>query len=141
MFAILNTLPLLALPLILYNFIALAAIENTTTDVGQSLLSPLAAVSLFSGDPWNVSGSDVLMSFTLLMLFFEIVKATRTDAMSIINHGLAMLVAVFCIIEFLTMRGFGNITFGFITISAILDVVAGFTVTIVAAKRDFGGSV
>jgi hypothetical protein len=67
-------------------------------------------------------------------------KATRTDSLAIINHGLSMLVAVICIIEFIAVRGFSNSTFFMLLLMTIFDVVAGFTITIVAAKRDFGSS-
>jgi hypothetical protein len=81
------------------------------------------------------------MGLSLMLLFVEIVKATRTDAMSIINHGLSMLLTVVCIIQFVTIQGFSNSVFFMLTLMSILDVVAGFTVTIVAAKRDFGAPV
>jgi hypothetical protein len=75
-----------------------------------------------------------------LLLFIEIVKSTRTDSTSIINHGLSMLVAMTCIIQFVINQGFSNSVFFLLTLMTLLDVVAGFTVTIVAAKRDFGSS-
>ena len=46
----------------------------------------------------------------LMLLFVEMTKATRTDSLAIINHGLSMLVAVICIIEFVAVRGFTNST-------------------------------
>jgi hypothetical protein len=51
-----------------------------------------------------------------------------------------MLLSVVCIIQFMTMQGFSNSVFFMLTLMTILDVIAGFTVTIVAAKRDFGAS-
>jgi hypothetical protein len=101
---------------------------------------PIFTVGMFSGDAWGVSFADVFMGLSLLLLFVEIVKATRTDAMSIVNHGLSMLLCVICIIQFVTMKGFSNSVFFLLTLMTILDVVAGFTITIVAAKRDFGAS-
>ncbi len=103
--------------------------------------SPIFTVGMFSGDAWGVSFADVFMGLSLLLLFVEIVKSTRTDAMSIINHGLSMLLSVVCIIQFITMLGFSNSVFFMLMLMTILDVIAGFTVTIVAAKRDFGAGV
>jgi len=136
----LNIIPLLVFPLILYNFIVLTGIAS----VGQVeawLVAPIFTVGMFSGDAWHVSFADVFMGLSLMLLFVEIVKATRTDAMSIINHGLSMLLSVVCIIQFITVAGFSNSTFFMLTLMTILDVIAGFTVTIVAAKRDFGAPV
>ncbi len=135
----LNIIPLLVFPLILYNFVVLTGIA-TPGNVSSWLAGPIFTVGMFSGDAWGVSFADVFMGLSLLLLFVEIVKSTRTDAMSIINHGLSMLLAVVCIIQFITMNGFSNSVFFMLTLMTILDVIAGFTVTIVAAKRDFGAS-
>jgi hypothetical protein len=136
----LNIIPLLVFPLILYNFIVLTGIApRESVDVWMQ--DPIFTISMFSGDAWGVSFADVFMGLSLMLLFVEIVKATRTDAMSIINHGLSMLLTVVCIIQFVTIQGFSNSVFFMLTLMSILDVVAGFTVTIVAAKRDFGAPV
>jgi hypothetical protein len=136
----LNIIPLLVFPLIVYNLVVMT---GWAPRLGTSawLNDPIFTVSMFSGDAWGVSFADVFMGASLLLLFVEIVKATRTDAMSIINHGLSMLLAVVCIIQFITVQGFSNSVFFMLTLMTILDVVAGFTVTIVAAKRDFGAPV
>jgi hypothetical protein len=134
----LNIIPLLVFPLILYNFVELTGIAEKG---GTWLIEPIFTVGMFSGDAWGVSFSDVFTSLSLLLLFVEIVKSTRTDAMSIINHGLSMLLSMVCIIQFITMQGFSNSVFFMLTLMTVLDVVAGFTITIVAAKRDFGSSV
>lgn len=136
----LNIIPLLVFPLILYNFIVLTGIAPKG-GVDAWMHGAIFTVSMFSGDAWGVSFADVFMGLSLLLLFVEIVKSTRTDAMSIINHGLSMLLAVVCIIQFITTQGFSNSVFFMLTMMTILDVIAGFTVTIVAAKRDFGAPV
>jgi hypothetical protein len=142
----LNIIPLLVFPLILYNVLAFS-VGRTADGAGRIvgsenwLTGELFRIDMFSGDAWSVTGSDVFMGLSLLLLFVEIVKATRTDAMSIINHGLSMLLCVVCIIQFITIAGFSNSTFFMLTLMTIVDVVAGFTVTIVAAKRDFGAPV
>lgn len=135
----LNIVPLLVFPLILYNFVVLTGIAPRG-DVDVWMLSSIFTISMFSGDAWGVSFADIFMGLSLLLLFVEIVKSTRTDAMSIVNHGLSMLLSVVCVIQFLTVQGFSNSVFFMLTLMTVLDVVAGFTVTIVAAKRDFGGS-
>jgi hypothetical protein len=135
----LNIIPLLVFPLILYNFVVLTGIASPG-NVSSWMSAPIFTLGMFSGDAWGVSFADVFMGLSLLLLFVEIVKSTRTDAMSIINHGLSMLLAVVCIIQFITMKGFSNSVFFMLTLMTILDVIAGFTVTIVAAKRDFGAS-
>lgn len=130
----LNILPLLVFPLVIYNLATLAGADTTWV-----FASPFA-INLTSGDHWPVTYGDIFVGLSLLLLFVEIVKSTRTDAGSIINHGLSMAVALICVLQFVTMKGFGTSAFFFLTMMQILDVIAGFTVTIVAAKRDFGAA-
>jgi hypothetical protein len=160
-------MPLLVFPLIIYNLLVFTgamgmraapaagtqicstgadgrAIQPATgtcvTTVDQGLDAAVFSIGMFSGDTWHVSFGDVFLALSLLLLFIEIVKSTRTDSTSIINHGLSMLVAMTCIIQFVINQGFSNSVFFLLTLMTLLDVVAGFTVTIVAAKRDFGSS-
>ena len=81
---------------------------------------------------------DAMVFASLLVLFVEIVKSVNTGATEILNHGLSMLVAVGCIILFVTSPGFTNSTFFLLTTMTVIDVIAGFAITIVAARRDFG---
>ena len=136
--SILNVVPLLVFPLMFYNLVVLTGIAPAP--VGDWMTQAIFRVGMFSGDSWGVSFADVFTGLSLLLLFVEIVKATRTDAMSIVNHGLSMLLCVVCIIQFVTITGFSNSVFFLLTLMTVLDVVAGFTITIVAAKRDFGSS-
>jgi hypothetical protein len=135
---VLNVIPLLILPLLLYNFVVMTGLAGPEPDVW--MVQPFFSVNMFSGDAWGVSFADVFMGLSLLLLFVEIVKATRTDAMSIVNHGLSMLLCLLCIVQFIALQGFSNSVFFLLTVMSVLDVVAGFTITIVAAKRDFGAS-
>jgi len=75
---------------------------------------------------------------TLALLFIEVVKATRTTSREIINHGLSMLTFVVALIEFITLRGFGTTPFFFIMVMCLFDVIAGYTISIVAAEHDLG---
>jgi hypothetical protein len=93
---------------------------------------------MFSGAHWAVSSGDIFVFVSLLVLFVEIVKSVSTGATEIVNHGLSMLVAVACTILFVTGAAFTNSTFFLLTTMAFIDVIAGFVITIVAARRDFG---
>ena len=54
-----------------------------------------------------------------------------------VNHGLSLVVFIVALIEFIVLPEFGTSTFFMITLFTLLDVVAGFTVTIATARRDF----
>ncbi len=126
--------PLLVIPLVVYNLMALFGAP------AGWMFKALFTITMFSGDQWDVSSGDVFLALSLMLLFIEVTKSTRTDAIAIINHGLSMLIAVVGIIQFVAVPGFANSVFFIFVLMMLFDVVAGFTVTIVAAKRDFGSS-
>jgi len=125
-----GSMPLMAIVVIAYNIIAFLT--------GPSLDTALFSVTLISGASWAVTVADALLMGGLVLLFLELVGATFTSTSSIVNHGLSLLVFIVCLIEFIALPAFGTSTFFLITMMALLDVVAGFTVTIRAARRDFG---
>lgn len=131
--------PLLIVPIIIYNLFALGGGGIGHYDI-QDLLSIKHAVGIkmFSGDTWLFSFGDLLVLGSLLLLFVEVVKATRTTSNEIINHGLSMLTFVIALIEFITLKGFATTPFFFIMMMTLFDVVAGYTISIVAAEHDLG---
>ncbi len=127
---IFSAIPLFLFVLIIYNAIVLLGSPET---LGLGLLT----MTLISGAEWSISVSDLLLVTGLVVLYIEIFKATRTSVSSVINHTLSMLVFIAFIIEFISVKGAGNSTFLLLGLMALMDVVAGFTITIVAARRDF----
>jgi hypothetical protein len=128
---ILRQIPLLAFLLLFYNLLAFP---------GGADLSALDAVwfnaGLVSGASLAVTGSDVIIMLGVVILYVEIFKATRPDSLSILDHVLSMIVFVIFLIEFLVFPQVGKASFLILTLMAFLDVIAGFTVTIVSARRD-----
>ena len=54
------------------------------------------------------------------------------------SNALSMLVFVVALIEFITLKGFATSTFFFLMLYTLFDVVAGYTISIVAAEHDLG---
>ena len=133
----LGALPLLVIPLIIYNIVVVFAGSGPASG---PLGATIFRLPMLSGATWTFTWSDFILLVTMLMLFAELVKATYTSTVSLVDHGLSMLVCVICIVEFVAVRGFSNSTFFMLLLMTVFDVVAGFTITIVAAKRDFGSS-
>jgi len=132
----LRLIPLLILPIAIYNLFALGG--NVAGHNVQDMLTSPFSLRMFSGDEWKISFSDFLLLFGVALLFVEVVKATRTTSKEIINHGLSMLVFVVALIEFIVLKGFATSTFFFLTLFTLFDVVAGYTISIVAAEHDLG---
>jgi len=132
----LRLFPLLLIVVALYSFFALG-VNFTHHDVFATLNSAVD-IRMFSGDIWHFSFGDFLVMLSIGLLFVEIVKATRTTSHEIINHGLSMLTFIVALIEFLILKGFATSTFFLIMILCLFDVVAGYTISIVAAEHDLG---
>lgn len=102
--------------------------------------SKVVDLPMMSGDSFGLTVGGIFILASLGILFIEIVKSTRTDHSATMNHAFSMLIFVVCLIEFLMIKGFGNEYFLIITAMALIDVIAGYTVTISAARRDLGVS-
>jgi hypothetical protein len=131
----LRAFPMILLAVAAYNalvFGGMAAGHDTVSLLGQAV-----TVRIFSGDAWKISLGDVFVALALMLLFIETVRATRTSNREIINHALSLLTFIGAVVEFIVLKGFGTSTFFLIAAMCLFDVVAGYTISIIAAKRDF----
>jgi len=130
----LRAFPMILIAIVAYNALIFgggAMGHNAPALLGQNF-----PVKVFSGDIWKISLGDGLTALALALLFVEVVKATRTNHRAILNHTLSMLTFVAALVEFIVFKGFGTSTFFLITAMCLFDVVAGYTISIIAAKRD-----
>ena len=124
----LTSVPLFAFIVIAYNIL----IFSFPATLGNSIF----LVHLPSGADWFFSGNDLILTISLIFLYLEIFKSTRTSTSSIVNHSLSLVVFVICLIEFIVFKPLANSTFFLIMLMTLIDVIAGFTVTISSARRD-----
>ncbi|WP_396594301.1 hypothetical protein [Brevundimonas sp. R86498] len=130
-------LPLLAIPIVLYNIVILfGAGSGGMTEADELLRQAMFSIPMASGASWNVGVGDLILFLSLILLFFELLKSTSSQKVAIVNHALSMILFVVCLVEFLLIRGFATSTFFLITTMVMLDVLAGFIVTIVSARKD-----
>ena len=106
-------------------------------EFSQALATGVVESTMTSGATGTVGPGDLLILFSLILLFFELLKSTSSQKIAIINHALSMILFVVCLIAFLLLRGFATSTFFLITVMVLLDVLAGFIVTIISARKDF----
>ena len=90
-----------------------------------------------SGDVWSLTGTDVFVTATFCLLFVEILKATRTGRGEILNHAFSTLTFLAALVEFLLLKGFTTSAFFLLVAMCLFDVLAGYTISIVSARRDF----
>ncbi len=138
-FSIFGAIPLIIIAVFIYNILAFAGPLLFGGDTVDAILEYGFAVPLISGDSWRITLSDLLLVLGLILLLLEVIRSTQTGSAAITNHALSMLLFVFAMIEFIVLPGFGTSTYFLIIMMTLFDVIAGFTVGIVAARRDFGG--
>ena len=124
----LSSVPLLAFVVIAYVAFAAGGADFTLTRF---------TVPVPSGAVWNISLGDMMLAFSLFVLFFEVLKSTRTGGNSVVDHALSMMVFVACLILFLVWPLAGTSLFFLIMLTTLVDVIAGFSVTIRSARRDY----
>ncbi|WP_299870423.1 hypothetical protein [uncultured Hoeflea sp.] len=128
----LAAIPLMIVPLALYNLVLLGVIGGGVSGLGSTVTS----LEMMSGAVWTMSLGDLLIVIALALLFIEVLKATRTGAWSVIDHMLSMFVFVAFLVEFLLVRDAATQVFFILMVIAFIDVIAGFSVAIRSAGRD-----
>ena len=129
----LRALPLMVIPFILYNIVAVFAGSGPATG---PLNAKIFALPMLRGATWTFTWGDFILLVTLVVLFAELVKATYTSSVSLVDHGLSMMVFVACIVEFLVVNQAATSVFFLMMVASLIDVVAGFTIGIRVARRD-----
>jgi hypothetical protein len=131
--------PWLIVSVVLYNLIAVvggfAADPNghITLHVFQRVIIELPMVS---GVYWVFTVGDLVLVFTLGVLFVELIKATRPGTASFVDHALSLVVFIICLLEFILWQRAATSVFFLIMITTLIDVLAGFSISVRAARRD-----
>ena len=130
--------PLLIVPVAIYNIIAVTGHEFSTAEaVRERMNVEFLSVPMASEALWTITPGHALIALTVLLLFFELLKSTGFGRAAIMNHAFSMILFIVCLVEFLMFRAFATSVFFLITMMTLLDVMAGFIVSISSARRDF----
>ena len=124
-------IPIPAVVLLMYNALVLLGGDPAVRLTAKAIGAPLT-----SGAAFSLTVGEVLLLVGVVSLFIEIVKATRSSMTSAVDHALSALVFAAYLIEFLLVKAAGTGVFLVLTVTSFLDLIAGFTVTIGAARRD-----
>lgn len=127
----LTNVPLLIVPFIVYN------IQIFFNGEGVAIWdTQVFTITLIHGGPWSMTMGDLMIALALVLLFFEIIKATRIGPNTIIDHLLSTFVFIAYLVEFLLVAAASHSVFFILMMIALVDVLAGFTVSIRSATRD-----
>jgi hypothetical protein len=121
--------PLLVIPFAVYNLVAfLFPSVGWTNDIVR--------LHMMSGADWTFTPGDLLTAIGILILFVEMLKATRLSSRTMMDHILSMILFIVMLVEFLMIKQAATGTFFLLLILSFVDVVGGFSITVSAARRN-----
>lgn len=126
-------IPLLIVPLILYNAFAFAIFQDWQVGFADAILF---TVPMVSGASFSLTVSAAIVLMALVLLFFEILKSTRIGAASIVDHSMATFILLVYVLEFFLVAKAATSTFLVLTAIALIDLLCGFAVSLKSATRD-----
>jgi hypothetical protein len=121
-----RNVPLLLIPFLLYNAFAFLIFEDYA----------VFTVPMVSGADFALTVSAAIILMALVLLGFEVVKATRIGSNNVIDQVFATGLFVAFLLEFLLVRQAATGTFLILMAIALVDLVCGFAVSLKAAHRD-----
>lgn len=121
--------PLLIIPFAIYGIIAFLF----NLGFGDTVFT----LPMMSGATLGVTTGDLLVILSILLLFVEILKATRFGVKSIVDHLLSFVVFVAALVAFLMWPKAATSTFLLMLVICAIDVIGGFSISIRAAARDY----
>ena len=127
-----RVIPFLIVPFILYNLVALSGFGG-----GPAFWdAPVLRMAIISGGMFELTGGAALILVALAFLFVEMIKSTRISAVAIWDHVAATFVFIAFLIEFLLVPAAATSTFVVLGGIALIDLLAGFAVSLRSATRD-----
>ena len=124
------SIPVLALVILAFNLLGIAGQWMDSESLYWDGVLP-------SGGEFYLKVGDLFVIAGLIALFFEIIKAARLGAGTIVDHMLSTATFIVALVEFLLVPFCGTATFFFLMLMSLIDVVAGYSVSILAARRDY----
>jgi hypothetical protein len=121
--------PLLLIPFAVYNMIAFLT-------PGVSWDAPVTTVHMISGQDWVPTWRDILIAFSVFLLWIEIIKSARLGMRPVMDHILAIALFIAMLAEFLLVQKAGTSTFFLLTTIGLVDVLAGFVMTTRNSRRE-----
>jgi hypothetical protein len=120
--------PLLLIPFAIYNMIAFLT-------PGASWDAPVTTVDMMSGQDWVLTWEDILIAFSIFLLWIEIIKSTRLGMRQVMDHILAIALFIAMLAEFLLVQKAGTSTFFLLMTIGLVDVLAGLVMSARKSRR------
>lgn len=125
--------PLLVIPFLLFNIIAFTFYGSVGANGWNS---EVWAITMVTGTKWALTSGDLMLVLGLVCLFFEVLKSTNTGRSSVLEHMISTILFVVFLVEFLLVPNAASSVFFLLMMMSVVDVIAGFTISITGAGRD-----
>ena len=129
-----SAVPLFGMLLLGY-FVVIASLQHFYPEVNV-LEARIHGFKLPSEKIWNLQVRDLVIFFGLFILYIELFKATKATDTTIYEHILSLFVFLAYLLIFLYAPVGADSTFVVLGLMSFIDVVAGLTITITAARKD-----
>lgn len=116
--------------------IVIAAYLLMAAGGGLMLDADAYSMTLASGAEFTLRAGDFFVIAGLLALFVEMLKAARARDATVIDHIFSTATFVVALILFILVDIAGTATFFLLMLMTLVDVVAGFSISLFAARRD-----
>ncbi len=126
-------IPLLLIPFAIYNIVEFLL---PGASPGEFWAKTLFEFPMMSGATWSLTVGDLLLALSLLLLFVELVKATRLTGHFLLDHLLSTLLFIGMLVEFLLVKQAATATFFLLLVISFVDAIGGYTVTMRASQRN-----
>ena len=123
-----SSFPLLVFALMAFNLVFWSGSVALEDEVFRAVMS--------SGALLVLTVADLLLLFSLLLLFLEMLKSAGSSNATIADHILSTDVFILALVESLLVPQAGNASFLMLVVICFMDVVAGYAVSIRTARRD-----
>jgi hypothetical protein len=127
----LQAIPLMSVPALIYAIFAFA----NGASIKEGLAARAFVIPTASGQPWEATWGGVLLIFSVLLLFIEILKSTQPSKLGMLDNSLSIVVFIACMVLFLLVPGFATTEFVLIMLMALMDFLAGSIVMLMTAQR------
>lgn len=128
---VLRCFPFMLLALLAYHAALGAGHDFMPVTTGHGYQVPLlSGATVYAG--WN----EAILAGGLALLFLELLKSTRSAGHSTLEHILSVLVFIVFLVEFLMFPGAGTAVFGLLALMSLIDLMAGYAISIAVARRD-----
>ncbi len=119
------------------NCVGMETAGDNPVECRQGVLNrSMFSINMAGEGKWVLTTSDLLITFGLFMLFFEMLKAPSSGNSAVFNNLFSTLVFIAAILLFVLQPLFATSTFFILMLMTLVDMAAGWFITTIASRRD-----